>query len=189
MRHVARNVFLGLLASVFVSAGAQAQVSLYAGGGASIPVGDFGKSTTNCDNCSNAKLGWMAMAGLSIALPAKGVSIWGEGLYGSNKHDDTSGDKTNLFGGMAGLMVRVGDPAKPGVYFFGGVGGLNHQYKPGSSTVATDNEWKFAWDAGAGVDVPIGGASIFVEGRFLARTSSTQVVPIMAGVSFPIGSK
>jgi len=177
------------MASIFVSTGAQAQVSVYVGGGATIPVGDFGSNATNCDACSNAKLGWMGQAGLMIQVGTQGLAVFGEGLYGSNKHDDTSGDKTNLFGGMAGLSYRVGDQAKPGIYFLGMVGGLNHQYKPGDTAEPTENEWKFAWGGGAGVDIPVGGANIFVEGRFMARSSSTQFVPIQAGVSIPIGKK
>jgi len=38
----------------------------------------------------------------------------------------------------------------------------------------------------AGVDIPVGEASIWVEGRILSR-SDTKFIPIMAGVAIPIG--
>ena len=73
-------------------------------------------------------------------------------------------------GGFGYLQYRVGDAAKPGVYFYGQVGVLNHQYKP------------------AGIDIPLGGVGLFIEGSLIAR-SGTALIPLMAGLSVPFGRK
>ncbi len=181
MRRILRAALVGAVAATLVSTAAQAQSAawIWAGGGATVPIGDYG---------DYAKTGWMATAGVGVPIGEQGLSVGGEFLYGSNKHDDTSGDKTNLLGALAGLSYRVGDPAKPGVYFMGMAGALNHQYKPGSTSESSDNEWKFAFGGGAGLDFPVGKVSIWVEGRILSR-SDTKFIPIMAGVLIPIGSK
>jgi len=178
MRRILRAAVVGT-AAILLSTAAQAQSAawIWAGGGATVPVGDYG---------DYAKTGWMAVAGVGVPIGGQGLSVGGEVLYGSNKHDDTSGDKTNLLGALAGLSYRVGDISKPGVYFMGLAGALNHQYKPGSTSASSDNEWKFAFGGGAGVDIPGGKVSIWVEGRILSR-SDTKFIPIMAGIAIPIG--
>lgn len=119
----------------------------------------------------------------------KGLSVGGEVMYGSNKHSDVAGDKTNLPGAFGFLMYRVGDQSKPGLYLFGQAGILNHQYKTsGSPGYSGESDWKFAAGGGAGVDIPAGGVSLFVEGRFITR-SGTNFIPFQAGVSIPVGSK
>ncbi len=159
---------------------AHAQANIYIGGGPSIPVGEFG---------DYAKTGWLATAGFSVPVGGKGLSVGGEVMYGSNKHSDFAGDKTNLPGAFGFLMYRVGDQSKPGIYLFGQAGILNHQYKTsGSPGYSGESDWKFAAGGGAGVDIPAGGVNVFVEGRFITR-SGTSFIPIQAGISIPVGSK
>jgi len=181
MRRIAGTMMAGLIGSLLVSSVARAQVSVYVAGGPTFPTGEYG---------TYAKTGWLAAAGVGVSVASvKGLSFGGEFVYGSNKHDGAEGDKTNLPGVFGYAEYRVGDEAKPGVYFFGQAGMLNHQYKPGASAgYSGDSEWKFAVGGGAGVDIPAGGVSIFVEARYLTR-SGTNLVPVLVGVAVPVGSK
>jgi hypothetical protein len=177
MKRTVAGVFTGLVVGSLVTTIGQGQAvsSIYVGGGPSFPIGEFG---------DYAKTGWLAAAGVSVAVGGRGLSIGGELMYGSNKHSDVAGDKTNLPGVFGFIQYRAGDPARPGVYFFGQAGVLNHQFKP--ATGSSDNDWKFAVGGGAGIDIPVGGASIFVEGRVIAR-SGTNFIPVLAGFAIPIG--
>jgi len=178
MRRILQAVVAGAAAATLVSTTAQAQAAaIVLGGGATVPIGDYG---------DYAKTGWMGVGGVVVPIGDQGLFVGGEFLYGSNKHDDGTGDKTNLYGGLAGLGYRVGDRSKPGVFFFGLAGGLNHQYKPGSSTESSSNEWKFAFGGGGGFDIPVGKASIWVQGRIISR-SDTKFIPILAGITIPVG--
>ena len=174
-RFIAAAAFLLLLA-LPVTAGAQANI--YLGGGATLPQGDYGDF---------AKTGWMAQAGITYFLAsAPGLGIWGGGSYGSNSHEGTSGDKTNLFGAHAGLIYRIGNTANPGVYVLGGAGMLNHQYKPGEAGEPSENDWEFAWLGGAGVDIPLSSVGLWFEGTYNAR-GDTKWFGINAGVSISLG--
>lgn len=174
------GVMAGAVVGTLAVSIAYGQASIYVSGGPSIPVGEYG---------DYAKTGWLATAGLSVPVGGKGLSVGGELMYGSNKHSDVAGDKTNLPGAFGFLMYRAGDQSKPGVYFFGQAGILNHQFKTsGSPGYSGESDWKPAAGGGVGVDIPVGGASVFVEGRFITR-SGTSFIPIQAGVSIPVGSK
>jgi hypothetical protein len=133
-----------------------------------------------------AKTGWLAAAGFSVPVGTPGLSLGLELALGSNKHSDIVGDKTNLFGGFGFVQYRVGNPEKPGVYVFGEVGALNHQYKPASSALPSEDDWGLAVGGGGGVDIPLGGVSLFAEARIISR-SGTNFIPLMAGIAVPIG--
>lgn len=167
-RHVTMTAVAAALTIAF-AAPVQAQgVTFFLGGGATVPIGDFKDF---------AKTGWIGNAGVSYHLP-NNVFVFGEFFYGENKHD-TAGEKTNPYGGMANVGYRFGDAMKPGLYIYGGVGALVHKFSAGS-TSASDTQ--FAYDGAAGVDIPLGGVSLWIEARFLG-TKDTQMIPIMAGVS------
>ena len=75
------------------------------------------------------------------------------------------------------------------MYFFGQAGALNHQFKAaGSSGYGSDSEVKLAVGAGAGVDIPVGGVSLFIEADIIAR-GDTKFVPLQVGLAFPVGKK
>jgi len=169
----------GLLLGLALPATAGAQVGIYLGGGATIPTGDF-------KDFDEAKTGWMAQAGVTYFIAsAPGLGVWGGGSYGSNKHEGTSGDKTNLLGAHGGLIYRIGNMEKPGVYLLGGAGMLNHQFKPGDGG-ESQNEWKFSWLGGAGVDIPLSSIALWIEANFNSR-SSTKFIGLMGGISIPLG--
>lgn len=179
MRRVVIAVCAAVVALSLGTSSGHAQPTIFVGAGPTFPLGDYGEY---------AKTGWLAAAGFSVPVGAKGVSLGAELAFGTNKHEAAIPGKTNLFGGFGFLQYRVGDPAKPGVYVFGEAGVLNHQFKPPTSSGANDGDWGFAVGGGGGVDIPVGGASIFVEARIISR-SGTSFVPLLAGLAFPVGKK
>ncbi len=163
-----------------VAASAEAQ-NIWVGGGPTFPTGDYG---------DYAKTGWMASAGIGFGLgEAKKLAVQFEGLYGSNSHNDVEGDKTNLYGGMANLNYRFGDPSKLGLYVYGGAGLLVHDYKTDTYPDEAGSDSKFAYRFGAGLDIPLGGIGLWIDARYLRRAESyaTALFPVMAGISIPIG--
>ena len=126
-----------------------------------------------------AKTGWMASAGVIYTMPT-GVFVFGEFFYGENKHE-ALGEKTNPYGGMANLGYRFGDQTKPGLYIYGGAGVLVHKFS-GGSMIQSVSDTQFAYDAAAGVDIPLGGVTLWIEARYMG--GDTQFIPIMAGLSF-----
>jgi hypothetical protein len=169
-----------LVGSTAPSLAVAQQPVIFVGAGPTFPMGEFG---------DYAKTGWLAHAGVGIPIGDKGLSVGGNVVYGSNKHSDFAGDKTNLPGVFGFLQYRAGDPAKPGFYAYGQVGILNHQYKPGEgATFEGESDWKPAFGGGAGVDVPLGAVNLYVEASLIAR-SGTNLVPVMAGLAIPVGKK
>lgn len=150
-----------------------AQIGFFLGGGPTFPTSDYN---------DYAKSGWMGMGGVALGLPALPVQIRGEAMYGSNKHEDTSGDRTDLYGAMANVSLSFPlGPVKP--YIIGGVGTLNHHYSPGTDGVDSENEWKAVYGGGVGINLSLAIIGVFVEGRYLKR-GDTAFIPLMVGIRF-----
>lgn len=132
-----------------------------------------------------AKSGWMAQAGIGIDIGTKGLWADVEGFYGSNDHDDGSGDKTNLLGGLAVLGYSISPQSNVSPYLLGGLGFTRHTFDPatGSNVSSTD----FAYTGGAGLGFRVSPKVLFyVEGRYMG--GDTQWVPIMAGITINFGT-
>lgn len=113
-------------------------------------------------------------------------------MYGSNSHSDYDGDKTNLTGVVATALYRFGDPTRPGLYVFGNLGMLRHAYSSEMFPDEEGSESGVAFGAGAGVSIPRGRLSLHAQAGFLTASmdgSSTAFIPIMVGVSIPLGSR
>lgn len=179
MKRVVGLVVAAILVGSLAPSGVVAQGSIFVGAGPTFPIGDFG---------TYAKTGWLGYAGFGVPVGGKGLTAGANLVFGSNKHSGIAGGKTNLFGGFGYLQYRVGNPAKPGVYFYGQVGVLNHKYKPAGTSASSQDDWKPAFGGGAGIDIPLGGVGLFIEGSLIAR-SGTALIPLMAGLSVPFGRK
>ncbi len=176
-RHAVRT-FLTMLATLGLARAAAAQTSIFFGGGATIPSGEYG---------DYAKTGWIGAAGVGIPLPNSKVSVVIWGAYGSNNHDDDTGDKTNIYSGNGGLEYRFGDPAKAGIYVNGSVGFLVHSFKAGESqSDADESETKIAFSFGGGPVIPAGKIVIWGWGGYVLATD-TNFLGFLAGIGIPLG--
>ncbi len=147
----------------------------FVGGGLSMPTGDYG---------DYAKSGWVVNAGFRPWQSAdKRASIWAEGLYGSNKHDGSSGDKTNLYGGLGSVTYNLTADASAVPYVIGSVGYLIHSYSPGTSGFDSESEGGLGFGGGAGVGVK----KFYLEARYLTAKiegSTTAFIMFTAGYTF-----
>ena len=135
------------------------------------------------DFADYAKTGWHAMGGIELAPSAAPVSFRADGFYGRSSHEGDLGEATNLYGGMASVLYRLGaGPARP--YIIGGIGYAVHDYDPGTSGFEGVSEGKFTWGGGLGLNFALGPLNLFAEGRYLARGSETQFIPVVAGLTF-----
>jgi len=173
-RYVAAAIAFVLAAvSVATPAAAQNRPFYFLGAGATLPTGEYG---------DYAKTGWMVDGGAGMPVGTDGRLWFGaDAMYGSNKHDDDTGDKTNLYGAFGNVGYQFMQAA-PSPYIYGAAGLLVHHYSPGDSGFDSESETKFAWGGGAGYVIPIGSASLWAEARYVAR-ADTKFIPIMVGVT------
>ncbi|MCZ6915499.1 MAG: hypothetical protein O7I93_01875 [Gemmatimonadetes bacterium] len=82
---------------------------------------------------------------------------------------------------MGHIGYRFGDSARPGLYVYGGAGVLSHQFRSESTPAFEASQTQFAYTGAAGVDIPLGRATLWFEARYMG--GDTQFVPIYAGFS------
>ena len=144
------------------------------GGGASIPLGDYGDAT---------KTGWVA--DVFGGFTTKGGLLGGrlDVMWAQNGNSDDDGH-TRLLGANADLVITPGHrPANLHPYFLAGLGVYNgkdtHTGVSGSST-------KLALNGGAGLQVHTGHRmDVFFEARFVTvRTSghALNFLPLVVGL-------
>jgi opacity protein-like surface antigen len=173
MRRGVSGLALALVLAGGVTAPAAGQIGFVVGGGASIPVGDFG---------DYAGTGWVGMAGVRLSFPLIPVQLRADGLYAQNGSEAATTDKVSHYGGLANVIFEFGIPLSPiKPYLIGGVGYLNQKFSPGNSGLPEVDEWKVAFGGGAGVNVSLLVVGFFVEARYLKR-DDTAFVPVMAGI-------
>lgn len=170
-----------VLVSLVAASAAQAQTAranFFLGGGATIPTGDFGDAF---------KTGWNGVGGVNFMLPGVPFGIRVDGMYSQNKVDASGSDaKIKIFGGNADAVFAFGAPGsmvKP--YVMAGVGMANVKFDDGAGF--TNDETKFAFNGGAGVNFMMSSITIFVEGRYFTVNtsgSSTNYIPLSVGVKF-----
>ncbi len=150
-------------------------VTFGAGGGITIPTGDFKTA---------AKTGWHALGFIGYAMPS-GLGFRGEAFYGQNTFKATSSVKGKLAGGLGSVSYAFGTSSGVKPYVIGSAGVFNVKV---AGTGGSASETKFAFGGGAGIKLPVGSdGNVFLESRYLsAQTSggSTNFIPITLGVSF-----
>lgn len=182
MKRYAAPLVLGAIGLLGFSAPAMAQARpyIFAGAGASIATGTFH---------DYAKTGWIAQAGVGADLGKSGTWIEAEGWFGSNKHSDVVGDKTNLLGGFGAIGHSFGKQ-KVHPYLVGALGFLQHKFVP--KIGPSESETKFAYSAGGGLAFDLSQTLHFwVEGRYMSSTGTgaTHLIPLTAGFSLNLGKK
>lgn len=68
---------------------------------------------------------------------------------------------------------------------------LVHKFGTDGATYDGDSDSKFTYQFGGGLDIPLKSIGLWIDIRCLSRAedSPTTVVPIMAGIYIPLGSK
>ena len=184
MRVVSKSIAalaLGILVSAPAAHAQGAEFSL--GGGATLPLGDFGDA---------AKTGFHGLVGVSFAPSSFPLGIQVDAMYQRLKQDDSFvGDRSfQLLQGTANVVYKFksSEDSQFRPYVIGGVGLYNTKLvggddvsPPGEGGTATD----FGLNGGAGFDIKAGGIGLFLEGRFhnvFSDGSSTNFIPITLGV-------
>lgn len=174
-----KRMVLGVLAIVcLVSARSLSAQNITFGvaGGLLMPMGDYNTAD---------KPGFIVGAGVRIPIGTAPVAVRLEGTYSQTSHDGIDG-KTKIIGGMVSLVYafQAGTSVTP--YVLGGIGYYNGKVTVPSQQIDV-SESKVGFGGGAGLRFPMGGASLFVEARYMSiqtSGSSLTYLPIIAGVSF-----
>ena len=165
---------------VFVSlipAAVSAQAYLFRGGGTTFPANNFGNL---------AKEGWLVSGGVGFPTGQEGVSAAVEGFYGENKHEGTSGGKSNPYGAMGELVYTFGPRGKIQPYLLGGAGIMFHKFTPSEGGTSV-SESQFGYTFGGGVSIPVGRTlGIFGEGRYFG-SGDTSFLGVMIGLALFLG--
>lgn len=165
--------FALVLALGFVTAApaeAQNGPSYFVGAAVTMPTGDFNEY---------AKPGWLGAAGFTKTLVASRVWFGAEGIYGRNSHDDVEGDRTNLYGANGLFGINFSPADQPGLYIYGSVGLLVHDFAPATGSGGSDTS--FAWSGAAGYAIPVAAITFWFEARYF-NSKDTGFIPLMAGI-------
>ena len=176
-----RSLFLAIAAIALVAMPrvSQAQLGvlkpfqLGVAGGVAQPMSDLSDA---------AKLGYNATAALGINLPFIPVGLRIDGAYNSFGEKITGAGKLHAISATGNLVWRLPVPGfSP--YVIGGAG----LYMVGSDLDGASNENHMGWNAGAGINVPLGFLKGFVEARYnrvSTDATSMQFVPVTVGIMF-----
>ena len=175
-----RSLYLAIVATIALSAPAQAQLGLLKpfqlgiAGGASQPMSDL-KTSTN--------MGYNGTVAMAINLPFIPVGLRVDGAY--NQFGQKAGSaKLHIMSATGNVVLKL-----PSVgiapYLIGGAG----IYMPTVTApgLASSTENHFGWNAGAGVSLPVAFAKTFVEARYnnvSVNGGSLKFVPVTFGIMF-----
>jgi opacity protein-like surface antigen len=177
-KYIAGLALTGLIGAPALQAqGAEFSV----GGGLAIPTGDY-------DNI--AKVGWQGTAAVSFVPQNGPVGFRLDGTYSQFDLESTFDVHERFIYATGNVVYEFlsSEQTRLRPYLLGGLGVYNSK-GTGSDAPAfgETSQTKFGLNAGAGVDFDVGGAALFVEGRFhnvFADPSSKQFIPITLGISF-----
>jgi hypothetical protein len=170
--------------SLYFSPGSAQEVFLGAGG--SLPTGDFGVY---------ADVGWVVGGGLGLPLNDKGLSIFADARFGSNKYSDIDGDKAVLLAGFVGIEMSFSGSGGVGPFVFGKAGVLRHDDRSRDFPQYEVDGTGAAFGGGAGYRLPLKGSlnawvlGEYIQGQFDDEDGNTTFLALMAGVSIPLGGK
>ena len=162
-----------VMVALMVGAGRLSAQRIMVGGGLLMPMGNY----KDLD-----KMGFLGQAGVGFPVGPVGIRI--EGDYGQTSHKDTTSGNTKIIGGMASVVYHFKSPSTIKPYVLGGLGMYNVKIDvsgvSGSST-------KLAFGGGAGLELKMTGASLYLEAKYVNITtsgSSLSFIPITVGVRF-----
>jgi opacity protein-like surface antigen len=176
---------LGMLATAGVvgaqEMGGTRAVQFGIGGGATVPMGDFGDAYGT---------GFHLMGSLSFQPMAMPVGLRIDATWNSlglnDDFDFEGADDLRVISGTANAVLTVANSGGIKPYVLGGAGMYNIDF-------GGESETKFGLNGGGGLEFPLAGFSTFVEARFHhvfldededGEGGSMQLVPIMFGIKF-----
>jgi opacity protein-like surface antigen len=165
-----------MIVGAAISPDLEAQTTLYAGGGASFPTGDYGEY---------ANTGWQVAGGVVFPISDTGLAVGVEASYASNER--TSDAQGITYDSPFGLVasVRYGFTTLGSVepYVSGGAG-LHYMGTRGGDGTP---EIAFGYQLGAGLGFELSpSAAIFAEGRYSANTN-LGFLGVLGGLAFTLG--
>lgn len=144
---------------------AEAQAKFMIGGGLAMPTGDF--SSTD-DGGYFAGNGFNALAGVNLSAPLLPVGLRVDGSYNRFGMHEDLGDVDANYQVLAGTANAVFSLPTPGIvqpYVLAGVGVYNYKLTGDDVAEAVDSETKLGINGGVGLNVSLGGLSLFGEAR------------------------
>ena len=160
MKSMLRGVAFGLAVAMSAQAAqAQSNLSLGLGGGAVIPTGSM---------ADFSKTGWNATLSARFKPAVSPVGFQLDGFYNRLGFDGVDGN-TRILGASANALFSLpGVVAHP--YLIGGLGMYNMKATVGD---VSGSDTKFGFNGGLGVDVGVGPAKLYAEGRLHAIMKGT----------------
>ncbi len=171
------------MATAFTASTAHAQtpVTFGVGGGVSLPLGDFNDF---------AKLGFQGTALVGFAPANLPVGFRVDGSYLRNNFKNDVDAHSQIIDGTANVVYtfKTAETSRIHPYLIAGAGAYNMKAS-GNAIPAGEDEsvTKFGVNGGAGFDMAVGAAKVFLEGRFhnvFTEGSNTNFIPVTLGVKF-----
>jgi hypothetical protein len=168
------------LASALFTTSAQAQTSMQfgIGGGITMPLSEFGDA---------AETGFHGLLNAEFQPENLPVGFRIEGMYTRLGFPEGIDGNWQVISGTANAVYTFVTAAESKFhpYLIAGAGAYN--MKANFDAGDDDSETKFGVNGGAGFNVGMGGAAVFIEGRFhnvFTEGESTNFIPISIGVRF-----
>jgi len=180
----ARALWLGVTALALLGPGrATAQATVFAGGVAALPVGDF---------ADVAEPGYRVHSGGMVDLGTTGFLVGATGFFGSNPHT-IEGERSDLYGVtvLGGYTVAEAQSIR----FTGwvGLGGMIHTRKSDVFPGLDASKRGLTLSVGGSVSRPVGRIGVFVSGLYTrglgdlgTSTYPSEFVTLGGGVAIPL---
>jgi opacity protein-like surface antigen len=161
MKRMLRGVAIGFAVAMSAQAAqAQSNLSLGVGGGAVVPTGSL---------ADIGKTGWNATLSARLKPAPSPIGFQLDGFYNRFAFDGIDGHTSILGASANALFALPGVIAHP--YLIGGLGVYN--MRASVDGVGSGSDTKFGFNGGLGVDVGVGPAKLYAEGRLHAIMKGT----------------
>jgi opacity protein-like surface antigen len=182
MKRMLRGAAIGLAVAMSAQAAqAQSNLSLGLGGGAVVPTGSL---------ADFSKTGWNATASARLKPAVSPIGFQLDGFYNRLGFEAADGHARILGASANALFALPGAVAHP--YLIGGIGMYNMK-----ASGADGSETKFGFNGGLGVDVGVGPAKLYAEGRLHAimkgsldsetlEETTAYMVPLTVGLRWSL---
>lgn len=175
---------VGLLASLLLLPPAVSAQAIFVGGGAGLPLGDFGEV---------AEPGYQLLAGGSVEVGGTRFAVGLAGLFGRNGHA-LAGERSTLYSVSALGGYRAVESGATRLTLWGGLGGAVHARSSDTFPGLDASKRGLVVSAGATGSYALERVRIFLLGFYTrglgglgSSSYPTELVTAGAGVSIPIG--